>query len=81
MRKATVVLTGVLLVVGGAGWVFGGTRTNDEAHAQSNLAPRECVCSAGLPLGGVAGGSLLRNCQCAALQCVVVTGSGQLQCR
>ena len=79
MRKTLIVLTGVLLLAGGAGWMF--VVPGGQAHAQTSLAPAECVCSAGLPLGGVAGGSLVRNCQCGTLQCVVVTGSGQLQCR
>jgi len=50
------------------------------AHAQASLAPDDCVCSTGQVLD-TATGSRLLNCQCGAMQCVVVTGSGQLQCR
>ena len=50
------------------------------AFAQS-LAPQECVCSAGVNLGARAqGSSILKNCQCGALQCVVHVGSGDLEC-
>ncbi len=56
------------------------------AVAQSlvSLAPQECTCSRGLALtapGAKAGPSVLHNCQCGALQCVVHAQSGQLQCR
>jgi len=50
------------------------------AHAQASLAPDACVCSTGLVIDTVTGSSLL-NCQCGAMQCTVVSGSGQLQCR
>lgn len=43
-------------------------------------APEECVCSRGLRLGD-SGLSVLHNCQCGPLQCVVHAQSGQLQCR
>ena len=49
-----------------------------------NLAPQECSCSLGLALVAPASGvapSVLHNCQCGALQCVVHAQSGQLQCR
>jgi hypothetical protein len=53
-----------------------------DAHAQS-MAPavvEECVCSRGSRLGE-SGQSVLHNCQCGPLQCVVHAQSGQLQCR
>lgn len=52
------------------------------AHAQS-MAPavvEACVCSRGVRLGE-SGQSVLHNCQCGPLQCVVHAQSGQLQCR
>ncbi|HRO36744.1 hypothetical protein [Thauera sp.] len=42
--------------------------------------PEECVCSRGLRLAE-APPSVLHNCQCGPLQCVVHAQSGQLQCR
>ncbi|QID19281.1 hypothetical protein G3580_17650 [Nitrogeniibacter mangrovi] len=49
-------------------------------RTQSSLAPRDCVCSPGVALGGD-GNTRIYNCQCGAMQCVAVSGSGQLQCR
>ena len=75
----TLVLFGGVAVVAMFVSLSGVTRPGGEAFAQASMAPDECVCSPGLALDK--GGSLLRNCQCGAMQCVVVTGSGQLQCR
>lgn len=53
-----------------------------DPRAVASLAPQQCVCSAGLDLAAAGQPpSILRNCQCGALQCVVHVGSGQLQCR
>lgn len=55
-----------------------------QAQPMVSLASQECTCSRGLSLvepGGSAGPSVLHNCQCGALQCVVHAQSGQLQCR
>lgn len=52
------------------------------AQTLSRVTPEACVCSQGLDLGGGPGAaSVLRNCQCGGLQCVVHVQSGQLQCR
>lgn len=60
--------------------VFTAAPSSAPAFAQS-LAPQECVCSAGVNLGASAqGSSMLKNCQCGALQCVVHVGSGDLEC-
>lgn len=56
------------------------TGTSTPVHAQTSLAPDECVCSKGLVIDTVSGSRVL-NCQCGAMQCVVVTGSGALECR
>ncbi len=60
--------------------VFTAAPSSAPAFAQS-LAPQECICSAGVDLGARAqGSSMLKNCQCGALQCVVHVGSGDLEC-
>ncbi|MER2553456.1 MAG: hypothetical protein ABTQ28_09310 [Thauera sp.] len=43
-------------------------------------APEECACSRGLRLAD-GGASVLHNCQCGPLQCVVHAPSGNMQCR
>jgi hypothetical protein len=43
-------------------------------------APEECACSRGLRLAD-GGTSVLHNCQCGPLQCVVHAPSGNMQCR
>lgn len=71
-----------LLAIVCAATLLSGTSSIREARAQPSLAPQECICSAGMnlaPAGSPA--SVLRNCQCGALQCVVHVQSGQLQCR
>ena len=46
------------------------------------VQPDACVCSRGVNLGSErTAESMLYNCQCGALQCVVHAQSGQLQCR
>ena len=46
-----------------------------------SLETRDCVCSPGVDLAGPGEPpSVLRNCRCESLQCVVHVGSGQLQC-
>jgi hypothetical protein len=46
------------------------------------VQPDACVCSRGVNLGGERSvASMLYNCQCGAMQCVVHGQSGQLQCR
>ena len=58
--------------------------TPAQAQPMVSLASQECTCSRGLSLidpASGAGPSVLHNCQCGALQCVVHAQSGQLQCR
>ena len=50
------------------------------AQPAAPALPEECVCSPGLRLAE-APPSVLHNCQCGPLQCVVHAQSGQLQCR
>jgi len=50
------------------------------AQPVAPAVPEECVCSRGLRLAD-APPSVLHNCQCGPLQCVVHAQSGQLQCR
>ncbi len=50
------------------------------AAAIAPVVPEDCVCSRGLRLAD-APPSVLHNCQCGPLQCVVHAQSGQLQCR
>lgn len=52
------------------------------ARPMLGVQPDACVCSRGVNLGGERSvASLLYNCQCGAMQCVVHAQSGQLQCR
>lgn len=69
-----------VVALAAAGLSLGLIGSGAPAHAQASLAPDDCVCSAGLVIDPVSGSRLL-NCQCGAMQCVVVSGSGQLQCR
>jgi len=80
--KRSLIGVSTLLVIGLAATALSGKSTVREARAEPSLAPQECVCSAGInlaPAGSPA--SVVRNCQCGALQCVVHVQSGQLQCR
>ena len=81
MKRTRWILTlaGLLSAVAAVA-IFTAAPTSAPAFAQS-LAPQECVCSAGVNLGARSqGSSLLKNCQCGALQCVVHVGSGDLEC-
>jgi len=75
-RKVVLACVAIAGLVGGLLGVTGA----QGVQAQALLAPDDCVCSTGLVMDQVTGSRLL-NCQCGAMQCVVVTGSGQLQCR
>ena len=80
--KRSLIGVSTLLVIGLAATALSGKSTVREARAEPSLAPQECVWSAGInlaPAGSPA--SVVRNCQCGALQCVVHVQSGQLQCR
>lgn len=80
--KTSLISLAGLLVLAGLAMAVSGQSSISEAHAQPSLAPQECTCSAGFNLApGGAPASVLRNCQCGALQCVVHVQSGQLQCR
>ena len=74
------ILFACLAVAGFGAVVLGMSGASQPAHAQASLAPDDCVCSAGIVIDTVSGSRLI-NCQCGAMQCVVVSGSGQLQCR
>ena len=86
-RSLLVTATGfVVVVVSVSGLVFSlwSGSTPAQAQAMVSLASQECTCSRGLSLiepASGAGPSVLHNCQCGALQCVVHAQSGQLQCR
>jgi len=69
-----------LLMLAAAGWFLMPLGASTPAQAATSLLPDDCVCAAGLVIDPVTGSRLV-NCQCGAMQCVVVSGSGQLQCR
>ena len=80
--RTTLISMAGLLVIAGLAVAVSGQSSISEAHAQPSLAPQECTCSAGFNLSSAgAPASVLRNCQCRALQCVVHVQPGQLQCR
>ncbi|MBX3686031.1 MAG: hypothetical protein KF909_07840 [Rhodocyclaceae bacterium] len=82
MRLKTSLIAISALAVVCALSVLSGSPSMREARAQPSLAPQECTCSAGVNLAPAgAPASVVRNCQCGALQCVVHVQSGQLQCR
>ena len=80
--KHSLIGVSALLAIVSALTAFSGTSSVREARAEPSLAPQECRCSAGINLAPAgAPVSMIRNCQCGALQCVVHVQSGQLQCR
>ena len=87
MKTRSVLVTAAgFVVVSVSGLVFSLWSGSTPAQAQPmlSLASQECTCSRGLSLidpASGAGPSVLHNCQCGALQCVVHAQSGQLQCR
>ena len=87
MKTRSVLVTAAgFVVVSVSGLVFSlwSGSTPAQAQAMVSLASQECTCSRGLSLiepASGAGPSVLHNCQCGALQCVVHAQSGQLQCR
>ena len=87
MKTRSLLVTAAgFVVVSVSGLVFSlwSGSTPAQAQAMVSLASQECTCSRGLSLiepASGAGPSVLHNCQCGALQCVVHAQSGQLQCR
>ncbi len=87
MKTRSLLLTAAaLLAVFASTFVLSLWPGSAPAVAQSpvSLDAQECSCSRGLVLVAPASGvapSVLHNCQCGALQCVVHAQSGQLQCR
>ena len=87
MKTRSLLVTAAgFVVVSVSGLVFslGSGSTPAQAQPMLSLASQECTCSRGLSLvepGSGAGPSVLHNCQCGPLQCVVHAQSGQLQCR
>lgn len=84
--RSLLVAAAGFVVVSVSGLVFSlwSGSTPAQAQAMVSLASQECTCSRGLSLiepASGAGPSVLHNCQCGALQCVVHAQSGQLQCR
>lgn len=81
MRPAPVIAA--LMSVGAVAFAAGLDESRRPAGLPTpNLAPADCVCSAGINLAAPGEPpSVIRNCQCGAMQCVVHVGSGQLQCR
>lgn len=76
-------LAGLATIAAGAALLTAGPAASPAvAQTLTRVTPEACVCSQGLDLGAQRGlASVLYNCQCGGLQCVVHVQSGQLQCR
>ncbi|MHB1374439.1 MAG: hypothetical protein ACYC5W_10265 [Thauera sp.] len=83
IRSLLTGLAGLAAIAAGATLLSAGpASTPAVAQTLTRVMPEACVCSPGLDLGAQRGAaSVLHNCQCGGLQCVVHVQSGQLQCR
>ncbi len=83
VRSLLATLAGLAAVAAGAALLTAGPASSPAvAQTLTRVTPEACTCSPGLDLGAQRGtASVLHNCQCGGLQCVVHVQSGQLQCR